>query len=294
MPELRTADGRRLVYREVGSAGPTVVCHPGGPGFSSSYLGDLGGLAQACRLVLLDPRGTGGSDRPQDPSGYAVLDYAADVEALRGHLGLERVILLGHSHGGCVAMAYAAAHPERLAALVLASTVARFDEEAIAAQAHAIAAHAADPWYEDAKAALAEEAQGDHHTDADLGAIIGRMLPLYFARFDGAARAYIETFADELPVADALRHFNSQEVPTMDLGAGLDQLRAPILVITGELDFICGPVCARAIAAAAPQADLVILPDTGHFAFAEAPRPFREAVERLVARAAPYGGAAAT
>ena len=104
MDGLTTADGRRLAYRRTGQ-GPTLVCHGGGPGFSGLYLADLGGLDRELELVLLDPRGTGGSDRPADPRDYAIADYAADLEELREHLGLERMSLLGHSHGGVVAMA---------------------------------------------------------------------------------------------------------------------------------------------------------------------------------------------
>ena len=82
MDGLTTADGRRLTYRRSGS-GPMLVCHPGGPGFSSRYLGDLAGLGEELELVLLDPRGTGGSDPALDPRGYAIEDYASDLEELR-------------------------------------------------------------------------------------------------------------------------------------------------------------------------------------------------------------------
>jgi len=62
---LTTADGRKLTYRKLGH-GPTLVCQPGGPGFSSAYLGDLAGLWERFTLVILNPRGTDGSDRQAD------------------------------------------------------------------------------------------------------------------------------------------------------------------------------------------------------------------------------------
>ena len=64
------------------------------------YFGDLAGLWERFMLVLLNPRGTAGSSRPADPRAYQIEDYVADVEELRVHLGLERMLLLGHSHGG--------------------------------------------------------------------------------------------------------------------------------------------------------------------------------------------------
>src|SRR5439155_1543152 len=120
-----TSDGRKLTYRKLGH-GPVLVCHPGGPGFSAVYFGDLAALWEQYTLVLLNPRGTGGSDRPRDRRAYQVDDYVADLEELRAHLGQERMLLLGHSHGGVVAQAYAASYPGRVRRLVLASTLARF------------------------------------------------------------------------------------------------------------------------------------------------------------------------
>src|SRR6478736_2256941 len=99
MPTLRTGDGRTLAWRQHGT-GPELICHPGGPGASSRYFGDLPELAARRTLVLLDPRGTGASERPADPGAYELADYVADIETLRAHLGLERLDLLGHSHGG--------------------------------------------------------------------------------------------------------------------------------------------------------------------------------------------------
>src|SRR5207244_11512047 len=93
---LTPADGRRRANKRAGT-GPTLGRHGGGPGFSALYLSNLGGLDERLELVLLDPRGTGGSNRPADPRAYTIEDYASDVEELRAHLGLERLSLLGHS-----------------------------------------------------------------------------------------------------------------------------------------------------------------------------------------------------
>ena len=98
-----TTDGRTLAYRRVGS-GPLLVCHCGGPGFPGATLGDLGGLSGERELVILDPRGAGASDRPAGDDGYRLEDYVADVDELRRHLDVDEIDLLGHSHGGFVAM----------------------------------------------------------------------------------------------------------------------------------------------------------------------------------------------
>lgn len=198
--QLTTADGRTLAYHRAGS-GPTLVCHPGGPGFSSLYLSNLGGLDEELELVLLDPRGTGSSDPARDPRAYLIDDYADDLEELRRHLGLERMALLGHSHGGVAAIAYAARHPERVERLILASTLPRHGATQETAMQPAIESRSGEPWYGDAVAALQVELEGTFADGRELMGLVTRMLPLYFARYGDAERAYIEALAaDELSV----------------------------------------------------------------------------------------------
>jgi len=286
MDALTTADGRRLAYRRSGS-GPVLVCHPGGPGFSARYFGDLAGLGELFTLVFLHPRGTDGSDRPADSRAYTTEDYVADLDELRAHLDLERMLLLGHSHGGFVAQTYAARHPDRVERLVLASTLARFQADQEHAMKSTLEQHAEEPWYEDARAALLAEQAGEWGTDEELGAIALREMPFYFARYDDAARRYLKTLEDEVPVGDALRLFNDEIVTTFDLRPELPRITAPTLVITGEDDFITGPVCAREIAEGIAGAELVLLADCGHFLFVEQPEQFAAAVSAFLGVAQP-------
>ncbi len=276
-----TADGRLLSYEREGE-GPLLVCHPGGPGFSSRYFGDLAGLGTAFTLVKLNPRGTEGSDRPADPRAYETADYVADLEELRAHLGVERLDLLGHSHGGVVAMAYAAEHPARVRRLVLMSTLPRFQAEQVSAMEAAMLTKAGEPWYDDARAALAAEQAGEFDSDEALAEIVLREFPFYFSRFGDSERAYLETLKAESPNRDALLLFNEEIVTVFDLRPGLAQIEAKTLVITGEDDFITGPVCAAEIEAGVPGAELVLIPDCGHFLFVEARERCREEVASFV------------
>jgi pimeloyl-ACP methyl ester carboxylesterase len=159
MRRFRSWDGTELAYRVAG-AGPPLVCIPGGPGQAVEYLGDLGGLSDHRTLILLDNRGTGASQAPQDPVTYRVDRLVLDVEALRDHLGLDRVDLFGHSASGGICLLYAAAYPERLDHLVLVAPSLRVvgipsdlgvDE--------VLALRADEPWYADAVAALYAEAR---------------------------------------------------------------------------------------------------------------------------------------
>lgn len=272
----------KVTYRREGS-GPPLVCHPGGPGFSSQYFGDLAGLGERLELILVDPRGTGATPRPDDPAAYATSDYVDDLDELRQELGLEQLNLLGHSHGGMVAIAYAAAYPRRVRRLVLASTTPRFGQEHEAAMIAAMEAEAGQPWYEQARAALEEEQEGEFDSDEELWEVVLREMPFYFARFGRSEQAYLDTLHESSPVnGDALGHFNREIFHAFDLRDDLARIEAPTLVITGENDFITGPLCAREIAERVPGAELVIAPGCGHFIFVEAPERFRAEVERWV------------
>src|SRR5438132_11083586 len=92
------ADGRKLTYRKLGH-GPLLVCHPGGPGFSADYFGDLAALWEQYTLIMLNPRGTGACARPADRKAYDIDDYVGDLEALLQHRVRHKSLRLGLSRG---------------------------------------------------------------------------------------------------------------------------------------------------------------------------------------------------
>jgi proline iminopeptidase len=95
----------------------------GGPGASHDYfLPYLLPLARHNRLIFIDERGSGRSEKLEDPAGYTVENMVEDVEAARQALGLGKISLLGHSYGGALAQAYALKYQKNLTHLILAST----------------------------------------------------------------------------------------------------------------------------------------------------------------------------
>jgi len=116
MPIFHAHDGTELAYRLLGKGAP-LICLPGGPMRAGAYLGDLGGLSAHRQLVVLDLRGSGDSAAPEDPTSYRCDRLTDDIEALREHLGEERIDLLAHSASGNLASLYAARHPQRLRTL---------------------------------------------------------------------------------------------------------------------------------------------------------------------------------
>jgi proline iminopeptidase len=266
VPALTTTDGRRLKWHEIGSGAPLLL-HPGGPGFSSRYFGELPELAADRTLLLLDPRGTGGSDRPADAAAYDLEDYAADVEAVREELGLDRLDVLGHSHGGFVAMAWASAHPEHVGRLVLASTTPRFTDLIRRLRMERVASHQGEPYFADAMEALQAHQAGRYADDAELAELYRREGRL-FTRPGTDATPVAEALMAAGVNADALRHFNERVAPTMDQRAALARVRAPVLVIAGEHDAFGGETASE-LAEALPDARIVVVRGADHFPFLE-------------------------
>ena len=272
-----TPDGLTLSYERRGS-GPLLVCHPGGPGGSAAEFEDFAGLDDTFELVLFSPRGSHGSDPADD---YSLRSYVADVEALREHLGVEQVNLLGFSHGGCVAMSYATAHPSRVSRLLLVDTLAVWGNEAEAAMLEAIERRSDEPWFEDAAKAIEEEQTGAFSSVDELTANLQRQIPLYFHRWQGNEQAG-GRLAMDFAHAEPLHQFNAVEFPTLDLRDRMRTVEAPALVVVGDDDFICGPVCADAIVGALSDARLVTILDSGHFVYVEQPEAFRTALTEFL------------
>jgi proline iminopeptidase len=116
------ANGLLIYYLQVGAGQPLVILH-GGPGASHDYLLPyLLPLARNNRLIFIDERGSGRSQKIEDPSGYTVENMVEDVEGVRVSLGLGKINLLGHSYGGVLAQAYALKYQDNLSHLILCST----------------------------------------------------------------------------------------------------------------------------------------------------------------------------
>jgi pimeloyl-ACP methyl ester carboxylesterase len=119
----------RLHVDDGGRGGLPVVFIHGFGGTGLDWLGQLDHVRRSRRGIALDLRGHGESDAPADPADYEVDAIAEDVAALMDELELDRVVLVGHSLGGAVSIAYAGAHPERVAGLVLEGAPGRTPDE---------------------------------------------------------------------------------------------------------------------------------------------------------------------
>ncbi|MET9148551.1 alpha/beta hydrolase [Streptomyces sp. NPDC004042] len=283
MPTFTAPDGTRLAYRLRGQGDPLVVL-PGGPMRASAYLGDLGGLTAHRRLVLLDLRGTGASSAPADPTTYRCDRQTDDIEALRVHLGLERLDLLAHSAGGSLATLYAAQRPRRVGRLALISAALRplGLSPAPADRLAAARLRSGEPWFERAYPALAAWLAGDGPYD-DV------FTPFFHGRWDEEIRAHADAEEAQTNEEAADRYFADTGTDPDATRAALAALTAPVLVLAGELDGGPRPDLARRAAAAFAHAEFALQPGAGHYPWLDDPRWFVRRVAAFLAgeRAAP-------
>jgi len=272
MPTYPSDDGTELAYRTEGTGDPLVVW-PGGPARDAAYLGDLGGLARVAgrTLVVPDPRGTGDSPDPADPTAYGPSRLADDLDALRAHLGLERIDLLGHSAGASVCLLYAARHPARVGRLVLVAPgtsavgldISEDDWE------ERVALRSGEPWFAAARVAL--------DSDDDSPATRQAMSPFLYGPWTEAARRHAATDEAQRNRGGTLA-FRAEAVDTATTRAALRSLTAPVRVIVGELDLMPGPEVGAELAALFVDGRSVVQPGAGHFPWVDDPGRFARLV----------------
>ncbi|MEV8535508.1 alpha/beta hydrolase [Streptomyces sp. NPDC051211] len=263
MPTLTAPDGTELAYRVLGDGtGAPVVCLPGGPMRDSVYLGDLGGLAARRRLIVADQRGAGLSATPEDPASYRCDRLVGDVEALREHLGLDRMDLLAHSAAANLAVRYAEQYPHRVGRLALITpgtdavglTVTGEDRREVGRL------RKGEPWYAAASAAFdaidaGEAAAEDWVTIA----------PFLYGRWNETAQAHRAAEGTQWNSA-AAEVFGSEGA--FDPGATrarISTLDTRVLVLAGEFDLASPPHVLARFADLFPRAEFVVQSGAGHY-----------------------------
>lgn len=267
------------IHYTVRGSGPAMIAHSGGPGMDARFWDDFAKIDDFLTVVMLHPRGSGLSGSAAGDA-YLLPDYASDVEALRVHLGLDKPILMGWSHGGMVAMQFAFTYPDSLSKLILVDTSAYFGEFLSDIEA-AVQDFKGEPWFEKSFAALKAEWAGEYQTDEDMAGLWAEEMKFYFKQFDARAEAYHGRTKD-LPVrVPPLKTFNDKEAATMDLRPQLKNISAPTLVIVGRHDFITNVAMAEEMIKHIPKAQLEIFEDSGHFALVEEPEKFYRVIKEF-------------
>ena len=256
---MLTTGERQIGYDDRGGGGgPLVVLLHPFPLARGTWAGLGEALAARHRVLAVDAPGFGESPLR---AGWSIADFADDVVTVLDACGAERAMLLGMSMGGYAALAFAARHPARLAALILADTRAAADSDAgRAGRDTAIA-----------------QIRGEGPV-AYLAASLPRLLsPQATPALVTFLRARAETRAASLIAGvEALRDRPDR---SQELGA----IRCPTLVLCGDAEQVIPSAEMKAMADAIPGARFTALAGAGHLSHLEAPGPFERAVSSFLA-----------
>ena len=282
---LLVGGGHAIYYEQCGNPGgkPAVFVH-GGPGAG----GDVGARRffdpSRYRIVVFDQRGAGRSRPFASLTDNTTWHLVADMEALRGHLGIGRWLVFGGSWGSTLALAYAQSHPERVSEMVLRGIfLIRWKEIQWFYQ------YGASEIYPDQWARFIEPIPGEERDDL-LGAYHRRLTEGDRDTRLEAARAWSiwegstsflrsdrkrtqqfgsPDFAIALATIEAHYFVNNGFFSSEDqLLDGVDAIRdIPGVIVQGRYDVVCPMTTAWELASRWPEADLRIVGDAGHSAY---------------------------
>jgi proline iminopeptidase len=276
--------GARIYYKTLGRGIPLLLLH-GGPGADhSDFLPALKPLARRCRLVLIDERGSGRSERLKDPRGYTLNHMVKDIERVRQHLKLPELVVLGHSFGGILAQAYAVHHPTRILGMVLAGTGSsarcidrdfRNIRRRLPARLRARLARQekagifqADGAYKKAYAAASAEA----------------LAPYMYAkrprrRYQQASDLGMEVLR-EMWVRRSDFHIDGN-LKGFDFTHSLSRVKAPSLVVIGDRDLV-STATADVSRTSLPRATLVVMAECAHMMYIDQTVRFNRLLEEFL------------
>jgi len=250
---LLRINGLETYYAAEGQGDPVVLLH--GWGTSSQSLAPLSGaLATTFRVLAVDLPGFGWSQPP--PSAWGTQEYAGHILRLMQETGIDRAALVGHSFGGRIAIALAAAEPRRVSRLALVASAG-------------VRPPRGAGYY--LRVATAKLVKGVFSLPG-WGATGQRLIAKWFARV--GSRDY--------RTAGAMRP-TLVKVVNEDLTPLLPAIQAPTLILWGDQEQEVPRSAMETMAARIPRSRLVVFAGAGHFPFRDAPEEFGRALREFLA-----------
>ena len=253
------AHGVLIYYVAFGNGSPLLVVH-GGPGASHDYfLPYLLPLARTHRLIFIDERGSGRSQRLQDSSLYTVEGDVEDIEAVRVALHLGKISLLGHSCGGVLAREKAAMPAAKLARLNELEAAGLFGKGEAWEHGRYPAEYETLAWGPGYFPFLFGARPDSNYDPA--GGNAPTNWELYRAMWGSDGEFVIDG--------------NLKSVEYVDR---LSTIHVPTLIVVGDHDE-CDPSLSKEMHEKIAGSKLVILPNSGHMNFVDQPEMWQKAVE---------------
>lgn len=275
----------RLYAHIVGDASrpPLIVLH-GGPGLDHTEFGTyLDALADTVRLVILDQRAQGQSDRDAPQDTWTLAQMAADVSRVAAALNAPRYAVLGHSYGAFVALQHAADFPGAATATIACCGVGSSHWlEAIPAKLETFEPLA---MREQVRASWADEVNVT--TEADFARLMHEQMPWHFGDPLDARIAEYEAHTAALHpryAPDVLRQFSVAGYGGIEVEDRLGAVTQPLLALAGRHDRTCPPEASVLVADRAPAGELHVFEHSGHMPFVEQPEEFLSIVRAFLQR----------
>lgn len=218
-------------------------------------------LSESASILSFDCRGHGASDKPPGP--YTVEGFARDLADVMTHVGWSSAVVAGASMGGCVALAFAAAYPERVKGLGLFDTTAWYGAEA------------PQQWAERADRALS----------AGLTDLVGFQTTRWFGdRFREENPDLVERCVDIFLANDVKSYAETcRMLGACDLRAALPGIRVPARILVGEEDYATPVSMAEELHAGIAGSKMEVLPKARHLTPLEDPRRIAAELQALLA-----------
>ncbi len=289
------AHGVLIYYKTLGTGHPLLIVH-GGPGASHDYfLPYLLPLARRHRLIFIDERGSGRSEKVEDTTAYTVEAMVEDVEAVRTALNLGTIDLLGHSFGGVLAQAYALKYQRNLSHLCLCSTfqstsklneVFRVMKEKMPKELAArIARMEAAGLYGHGRAY-----ERGRYTEEYMIAAWGEgYFPYLYQNHPDPNFSPTANGAMSWDLYRTMWGSNGEFVidgnlKSVEYDSRLPEIKVPTLILAGDHDE-SDPSLQRTMHEEIAGSKLVILPRSGHMTFVDQPRMFLQEVDAFLTEA---------
>lgn len=260
---------------------PVIFMLHGGPGGDHLRFKQYSlELQDSAQLVFIDHRGCGRSKKTR-AKDYTLENNIEDIEALRKHLGLEKIIVLGTSYGGMVAQGYATRYPQHVEKLILVVTAPsyRFLDEAKAyLEEHGSAAQrniAQHLW------------NGTFKNPAHVHEFLTLLEPLYSVK----ARAKKSPSHSNKPLTvwshQALNNGFGDFLRTFDFIPKLKKIKCPTLILAGDQDWISRPSQSKIIAKHIRHAEFHLFKHCGHSMAIDAHEKYIKTIRRFLKRNQP-------
>jgi pimeloyl-ACP methyl ester carboxylesterase len=268
------------------SAFPLLVFH-GGPGLDHTMFADyLDPLTHdgRYRLVLVDERGSGQSERASRPDTWTLQRMAEDVSDLAASLDItDGYVTLGHSWGAFVVLQHAVDHPGEPRGTIVSAGIA--DNRWMAGVEAQLATFEPVKLRDRITESWSREA--DVATDVEAVALLDDQIPFHFREPEGAALAEYRrrTAGRGRFSAAVLRHFASQDgYGGIQLEDRLGEVTHPVLVLTGRHDRACPAAASEEMAKLLPDSELIVFEDSAHMMYAEETDHYLAAVRGFLDR----------